>query len=117
MLTEPRVINVLGTNVHVHFRVEKEDPKLVDCDGYFDHSESLIVVKIPEASDDSIGNTEAYQKKVLRHEIIHAFLYESGMDWSSGPAGAWAVNEEMVDWFAIQSPKIFKVFREQRLVI
>ena len=25
---------------------------------------------------------------------------------------AWAQNEEMVDWFAIQSPKIFRAFRE-----
>ena len=25
-------------------------------------------------------------------------------------------NEEMVDWFAIQAPKIFKVFREQKLI-
>lgn len=28
----------------------------------------------------------------------------------------YRTNEEMVDWFAIQAPKIFKVFREQKLV-
>ena len=28
----------------------------------------------------------------------------------------WAMNEEMVDWFAIQSPKIFKVYSEMGLL-
>lgn len=56
---------------------------------------------------------ESYYKKVLRHELMHAFLNESGLSANSTvPDCAWAKNEEMVDWFAIQSPKIFKVFSE-----
>ena len=54
-----------------------------------------------------------YRKKVLRHEITHAFFNESDLSDSSSIFGdAWAKNEEMIDWFAIQSPKIFKVFQE-----
>ena len=116
MLTEPRTINVLGTEICVIFRDDKQDPKLEELGGYFDATESMIVVKIPEKDKMSYGNLENHQKKVLRHEIIHAFLHESGLDWSSSPADCWATNEEMVDWLAIQSPKIFKVFREQKLV-
>ena len=116
MLTEARTINVLGTDIKVVFRVEKNDPMLEDSLGYFDSSESLIVVKIPEKDKNSLGNLENCQKKVLRHEIIHAFLYESGMDWNASPSDCWATNEEMVDWMAIQMPKIMKVFREQKLV-
>lgn len=116
MLTESRTINVLGTDIRVLFREEKQDPKLEELGGYFDSSECLIVVKIPEKDSMSVGNLENYQKKVLRHEIIHAFLHESGLDWEAAPAECWATNEEMIDWFAIQSPKIFKIFREQRLV-
>lgn len=116
MLTEPRTINVLGTEIKVLFREEKQDPKLEELGGYFDATENLIVVKIPEKDAMSVGNLENYQKKVLRHEIIHAFFHESGLDWSTEPSECWATNEEMVDWFAIQSPKIFKVFREQKLV-
>lgn len=116
MLTEPRTINVLGTEIKVLFREEKQDPKLEELGGYFDATENLIVVKIPEKDSMSVGNLENHQKKVLRHEIIHAFLHESGLDWSSVSSECWATNEEMVDWFAIQSPKIFKVFREQKLV-
>ena len=116
MLTEARTIEVLGTTIRVQFREEKQDKALEECDGYFDASESLIVVKIPKEDGMSLGNLENYQKKVLRHEITHAFLYESGMAHCSGTTDSWAVNEEMVDWFAIQSPKIFKVFSEQKLV-
>ena len=41
---------------------------------------------------------------------------ESGLDSNSNSADSWATNEEMVDWFAIQSPKIFKVFNELKLM-
>lgn len=116
MLTESRVINVLGTDIKIVFREKKQDPQLEEMGGYFDSSENLIVVKIPEKDKNSLGNLENWQKKVMRHEIIHAFLYESGLDWSSTPSDAWATNEEMVDWFAIQSPKIFKLFQEGGLV-
>lgn len=116
MLTESRTINVLGTEIGVVFREEKQDPKLEELGGYFDATENLIVVKIPEKETMSCKNLENYQKKVLRHEIIHAFLHESGLDWSAASSDCWATNEEMVDWLAIQAPKIFKVFREQKLV-
>lgn len=116
MLTESRTINVLGTDIRVLFREKKQDKSLEECDGYYDSSENIIVVIIPEAGTMSLANSENYQKKVLRHELIHAFLYESGMSHCSGQSDSWATNEEMVDWFAIQAPKIFKVFREQKLV-
>ena len=116
MITGQRRINVLGTDVKIEFRKEADDPQLEDCYGYFDASESLIVVKIPEKEKHSMGNLENCQKKTLRHEIVHAFLYESGLDWSAASVDCWATNEEMVDWFAIQTPKIFKVFKEQGMV-
>lgn len=116
MLTESRTINILGTDIKVVFREEKQDVKLEQLGGYFDSTENLIVVKIPEKDEMSCGNLENHQKKVLRHEIIHAFLHESGLDWSASPTECWATNEEMVDWLAIQAPKIFKIFREQKLV-
>lgn len=116
MLTEPRTINVLGTDIRIFFRKESEDPKLSRMVGYFDGSKSMIVVKILTPDDNSLGDLDKYQMEILRHGIIHAFLHESGMDACSNSAESWATNEEMVDWFAIQAPKIFKVFREQKLV-
>lgn len=58
-------------------------------------------------------NIAEYNKKVLRHEIIHAFLRESGLSGNSMQYdGAWAQCEEMVDWIAIQFPKILKAFQD-----
>ena len=54
---------------------------------------------------------EIQMKTTLSHEVIHAFLNESGLQDAAARIDAgWARNEEMVDWFAIQSPKIFKAF-------
>ena len=52
-------------------------------------------------------------KQVLRHEIIHAYLYESGLgENSNSPRIPWARNEEIVDWFARQGQKIYKTWTE-----
>ena len=105
-------VNILGTEYQVLFRKEEDNPKLKTADGYIDQSIKEIVVGIFEKDDTSIEYLVSYQKKVLRHEIIHGFLYESGLWNNSNDVEAWAQSEEMVDWFAIQSPKIYKVFKE-----
>lgn len=112
-------VNILGSEWSMKFGNEKEYPNLTNADGYIDLSTREIVVDDMEASQGQIGakaDLESYQKQVVRHEIIHAFLLESGLDSNSNSADSWAVNEEMVDWFAIQSPKIFKVFNELKLM-
>lgn len=55
---------------------------------------------------------EEFEKKVLRHEIVHAFLFESGIDSSS----EWARNEEIVDWIALQFPKLLDAFKETECI-
>ena len=52
------------------------------------------------------------EKKNFRHEIIHAFLDESGLAENS----SWAQEEEMVDWFAKQFPKLLSAFQEVNAV-
>ena len=42
--------------------------------------------------------------------MIHAFMFESGLDCNSNNVEGWARNEEMVDWMAIQMPKIMDVY-------
>lgn len=115
-MTEPKVIEILGTDYQILFRKEESDQKLKEVDGYMDHSTKKIVVGIFERDEMSVEDLETYQKKVLRHEIVHGFLYESGLWNNSGNVTAWGQSEEITDWFAIQSPKIFKVFKELELV-
>ena len=56
---------------------------------------------------------EVYEKTNLRHELIHAFLFESGLDgnsiWGNGDNDH---PEQVVEWLALQFPKILKVFKE-----
>lgn len=105
--------NILGVAYDVLLDVdEKDDTKLKRADGYMDHTTKKIVVAKMEQDDDSLGDLNVYAKKVLRHEIIPAFLAESGLRENSGSVKSWAQNEEIVDWIAIQAPKLLKVFQE-----
>ena len=112
-------ITVLGAEWIVKFGTEKEYPNLSEMDGYADPSTNQIVIDTMEKAEGQIGSKadmSVYIKQVIRHEIIHAFLYESGLEANSKASDRWAINEEMVDWFAIQSPKIFKLFYEWNLI-
>lgn len=112
---EQKKINILGTEYMIREGTCEEYPVLKEMDGYTDTSAHLIVVddmSVTASEVDAKKDLQTYKKCVLRHEITHAFLNESGLANNSHPSKSWAINEEMVDWFAIQSPKIFKVFQE-----
>lgn len=106
-------INVLGTEYTIIFSKNSDKyPGLVDSNGYEDCSDKTIIV-VHKSDEDFIVKDFVYLiKKNLRHEILHAFFDESGLAFDSHKTTAWAVNEEMVDWFAMQSPKIYKVYQE-----
>lgn len=114
---ESRKINILGTEYRIEFRKEDEDTILKDCNGYCDVTVKLIVVLAEPNKECDLEDFSFIQKKTLRHEIVHAFLTESGLFNNTYNVDAgWAKNEEMVDWFAIQSPKVFKVYSELGLL-
>lgn len=99
--------NILGTEYKVSIKNRSEDAKLTTRDGYTDFSVKKIVVRDVESEKDenSVEDISAYLKEVMRHETIHALFYESGMD-------DWASDEQLVDYLAIQIPKICKVWKE-----
>lgn len=109
-------VNILGTQYKIEYRCENEDVKLKKSDGYIDTTTKKIVICKFERDDMTVEDLESYSNKVLRHEIIHGFLYESGLWNSSHESKAWGLDEEITDWFAIQSPKIFKAFEELKLI-
>lgn len=102
---EPLSVNVLGTKYDVVFKTPEEDVKLLECDGYCDNTTLQITIKWFEWDGMNYNDMLAYTSKVIRHEVIHAFLYQSGLDVATPKE--WARNEEMVDWFAIQMNKIY----------
>lgn len=113
---EKRTISILGTEYSIRYLPEKEIEDTMKGPGYIgycDEDTKEIVVWDCEGEDYTPEKVTAIQKQTLRHEVVHAFLNESGLSSSSNQySGAWAKNEEMVDWFAIMAPKIFAAFRE-----
>lgn len=105
-------VNILGTTYEIQRKTEQEEPRLKDADGFTDWTGHKIVVMGIESAEGNLEDMDRYFKKVIRHEIVHAFLIESGLHECSGPTEAWAANETMVDWFARQGPKIYKVWQE-----
>ncbi len=104
-------INILGTEYTVEILKREEDKFLnAERDGYCDKTSKKIVV-CKEDESNELDNYDVYLKSILRHEIIHAFLFESGLHENfSHPQ--FGHEETMIDWFATQSPKIFKTFME-----
>lgn len=110
-------VNILGSKYTIDIRSEKVDPELKNRYGYIFYAAKQIVLQdLVEAwPKNPVEYVIFKMRECLRHEIVHAFLYESGLHDSSVTFGeGWAGNEEMVDWFAIQSPKIYKAMRESK---
>lgn len=116
-------IDILGTEYRIETHKVSEDSYMEEkgLAGYCEEENKLIVVADMSEEKYFVGMDEKaqeiYRKKTLRHEIMHAFLNESGLSDSSNRFdGAWAKNEEMVDWLAIQAPKIFFAFKKMNIL-
>lgn len=105
-------IDVLGTPYKIIESDRSTHPILDDqCLGFCDHTIKTIVIDdcIKKKQErDALKNLDYLKLKTKRHELIHAFLFESGLACNSD----WAQNEEMVDWIAYQFPKLLTAFQE-----
>lgn len=112
-------INVLGTDYKITVKKYDEDEAFDRCSfcGYCDsYSKEIVVCDMhtykgwENEPEQSIIQA---QKETLRHEIVHAFLNESGLSCSGhSTQHSWAKDEEIVDWIAIQGVKIYKAWTE-----
>lgn len=112
-----RKVEIFGAEYEIKF-VEKFPERYSEyednADGLFNpYNKEILIHMRNEDKELTPAGIMVRLKKTLRHEIIHAALFESGIS-SNGVnyCASWSENEEMVDWFAIQSQKIFKVFQE-----
>ena len=112
------VINVLGTEYTIVKKQYKDDPyfEKKSYDGYCSEFGKEIVYcdmsTYPGWEDESPEEVATCEKNTLRHEIVHAFYNESGLSHSANCVDVpWAKNEEMVDWIAIQGPKIYQAWK------
>ncbi len=112
-------VDVLGTKYTLR-RVDMGQDEYMEkmhFGGYCDGAKKEIVIlnlkSTPDWKKESNAIIKAVEDTTMRHELIHAFLNESGLKWNAHTnEESWAKNEEMVDWFANQMPKLFKAFKE-----
>lgn len=99
------VTNILGT-----VYVIRENNELIESkqDGTHNAYNKVIEIRSIENMLEKEASDLAKKKRydeVVRHEVIHAFFSESGL------SEYWE-DETLVDWMAVQFPKIAKVFKE-----
>ncbi|MEF9968569.1 MAG: hypothetical protein RR766_08650 [Longicatena sp.] len=106
-------VQILGIEYDLSIVSKAKDKEICSCDGYCKFFEKRIVIN--DFINDECWNKESKesiivrQSHCIRHELIHAFLFESGLYGECRIDESWALSEEIVDWMAIQMPKIMKV--------
>jgi hypothetical protein len=103
-------VKILGTTYTIKELNRTQDTLLNSCDGYCDKTSKTIVV-LKTDYESNLDDFEAYKKKIIRHEIIHAFLFESGLHENFKHDG-WGHDETTIDWIAAQFPKMLEVFKK-----
>lgn len=103
-------VNILGTEYEIITKTGAEDELLRhgNC-GYCDASVHRIILSPFERDPANMyqaEDIESERRSALRHEIIHAFLAESGLTYGS----SWAQNENCVEWIAQMFPKLQAAF-------
>ncbi len=115
----PDTIDILGTIWRIKIVKYDDDPFIQnhDANGYCCDPEKLIVVcdtlSYPDAENESQEYITNTMKQTLRHELVHAFLYECGLGSDALVCRSpWPKNEEMVDWIARNGQKIYKTWEQ-----
>lgn len=105
-----KTINILGEQYQLIITSEKDDSRLANVCGFCDNTAKKCVVDDFSNRNDLMDkeNLKLQMQETIRHEIVHAFLCESGLADSC----EWATNETIVDWFAMQGLKIYKAWQE-----
>ena len=100
-------INILGTDYEIKLLNEEEYPKLKAADAYGLaelYTKELIIdkslsVPIHENEEVRHANLNELTRKIIRHEVIHAYFHEAGLS-------DYGDDEVLVDWLAIMLPKL-----------
>jgi hypothetical protein len=112
---ESQKVTVLGVEYTIIYSHDTDKyPILQDHDGYVDyHTHTIFVMDRFECGATDTNWVIVYANQIVRHELVHAFLYESGLHSNATVCDrSWPNNEEMIDWIAIQAPKLFVAFTE-----
>lgn len=105
-------LNILGSKWKLKEISRDSDPMFGMVDGYTDRSSrTMLVANEGTCEPGAFSNWPEYLKSVKRHEIIHAFMLESGLAQETYHP-SYGTDEQAVDFFAIQFPKMLEVFQK-----
>ena len=105
-------VDILGTEYTITKKKFDDDSS---TDGYIDWTDKTITIydydNYQFGDEVTLHDKKELMNQALRHEIIHAFLYESGLgdNWEHKAIGQ---EETVVDWIAYQFNKIKAVYDE-----
>lgn len=98
-------VKILGEE----WKIQDDDSLLKDgCDGICtEYGREIRLVPAMQMLDDADAEEQKKQRyrQVKRHELIHAFFSEAGLNNYSN-------DELLVDWIAAQFPKLNRLFSE-----
>lgn len=103
-----RTVNILGTEYEIQSSEDIHKTLMTtqntgECDMY------AKVISISPQEFITNDNRENVNKAIynicMRHEILHAFFHEAGVD-------KYSADEILVDFIAMQFPKLKKIFEE-----
>ena len=98
-------MNILGTEYElIHDDELAKDGQDGVCKVYTKEIRIRYADSMLDDADSQEDQMKRYEE-VLRHEIIHAFFFESGNP-------SWCEDEKLVDWLAMQFPKMAQVFKD-----
>lgn len=100
-------LKILGTEYRMRVGVLNGDD-IGECDP----CAKVLTIDVNAINAKCSTGVDEIMKSTKRHEIIHAFLYESGMTGYAESSGDYYHDDTIVDWFAVQAPKIFKAFKQ-----
>ena len=119
MMTEYKlsqsVVNILGTDYNIFLKTTQEDESLNVYSGYCDKFKKKIVIRIfseEEMSKDNdyTENVEGMLNDTLIHELTHAFLYESGFNWTE------ISEEDICYWMSSNLLKLNKIYEKVKII-
>ena len=100
-------IEILGTVYQL--LVDNDGMDQQNADGVCRCYAKKIQVRPPEkmlCQDDDLEAKNSRYREVLRHELIHAMLFEAGL-------GDYYDDEVLVDWLAKMTPRLVELFEEE----
>lgn len=112
-----RKINILGTDYDFIESSADKEHRLARADGFHEFMDKVIGIEKNLLTDSGeYPNIEElrkrYRNQVLCHEIIHGYMYESGL------SNFFTSKDEefVVEWLVIQFPKMLKTFQEHGVI-